>query len=57
MGAGTMLPRSGLGIQGTIEIGTRGNISNGLIKENITQVGITISYRDNWFTKKIKKYN
>lgn len=57
MGAGTLLTRSGLGIQGTIEIGSRGNTSNGLIKENITQVGLTISYRDNWFTKKVKKYN
>jgi hypothetical protein len=57
MGAGTLLTRSGLGIQGTIEIGSRGNTSNGLIKENITQIGLTISYRDNWFTKKVKKYN
>jgi hypothetical protein len=57
MGVGAMLPISGLGIQGTLEIGSRGNTSNGLIKENITQIGVTISYRDNWFTKKIKKYN
>lgn len=57
LGAGTQLNRSGLGILGTIEIGSRGTTNNGLIKENITQVGLTISYRDFWFTKKIKKYN
>jgi len=57
LGAGTQLNRSGLGIQGNIEIGSRGTKSSNLIKENITQVGITISYRDFWYTKKIKKYN
>ena len=57
LGAGTQLNRSGLGVQGTIELGGRGTINNGLIKENITQIGVTISYRDFWFTKKIKKYN
>lgn len=57
LGASTQLNRSGLGIQGTIELGSRGTTNNGLIKENITQVGITVSYRDFWFTKKVKRYN
>ena len=57
LGAGTQFARSGLGIQGTIDIGSRGTTNNGLIKENFTQVGLTISYRDFWFTKKVKKYN
>ena len=38
LGAGTTLNRSGLGLQGTIEIGSRGTTNNGLIKENITQI-------------------
>jgi hypothetical protein len=57
LGAGTQLNRSGLGIQGNIEIGGKGTTSSNLIKENITQIGVTISYRDFWYTKKIKKYN
>lgn len=57
LGASKQLNRSGLGIQGTIEIGSRGSTDKGLIKENITQLGLTISYRDFWFTKKVKKYN
>lgn len=57
LGAGTQLNRSGLGVQGTIELGSRGTTNNGLIKENITQIGLTISYRDFWYTKKIKRYN
>lgn len=57
LGAGTQLNRSGLGLQANIEIGGRGSTSNGLLKENITQIGLTISYRDFWFTKKVKKYN
>ncbi len=56
-GAGTQLARSGLGVQGTVEIGSRGTTNNNLIKENITQIGLTITYRDFWYTKKIKKYN
>ena len=57
LGAGTQLNRSGLGLQATVEIGGRGNTNNGFVKENITQIGLTISYRDFWFTKKVKKYN
>lgn len=57
LGASTQLKRSGLGIQGTLQLGSRGTTNKGLIKENITQFGITVSYRDFWFTKKVKRYN
>ena len=57
LGAGTQLNRSGLGVLATVELGGRGTTDKGLIKENITQMGLTISYRDFWFTKKVKKYN
>lgn len=45
-----------LALMGNIEIGTRGTTNAGLIKENYTQFGITLSYRDFWFTN-IKRYN
>ena len=57
LGAGTQLNRSGLGLQANVEIGGRGTTNKGLVKENITQIGLTISYRDFWFTKKVKRYN
>ena len=57
LSAGKQLNRSGLALQGTIEIGSRGTTNNGLLKENISQIGLTISYRDFWNTKKIKRYN
>lgn len=50
LGAGTQLTRSGLGLAGAIELGTRGNVNNGLIKEKYTSFNITISYRDFWYT-------
>lgn len=50
LGAGTMLTRSGLGLQGSIELGMRGNVNNGLIKEKYTSFNITLSYRDFWNT-------
>ncbi len=57
LGAGTQLKRSPLALHATLEIGSRGSTNNGLIRENITQFGLTLSYRDFWYTKKIKKYN
>ncbi len=59
LGAGTQLKRSGLGLHATLEIGSRGTTNNGLIKESITQFGLSISYRDFWSTKKLnrRRYN
>ncbi|MDB5211501.1 MAG: outer membrane protein [Sediminibacterium sp.] len=57
IGAGVQLARSGLGLQGALEIGTRGTTNNGLIKEKYTQFNITISYRDFWLSRKMKKYD
>lgn len=56
LGAGKQLTNN-LSLQANIEIGSRGTTDKGLIKENISQVGVTISYRDFWNTKKIKRYN
>jgi hypothetical protein len=56
-GAGVQLNRSGLGLQGSIEVGQRGTTVNNLIKEKYTQVNFTISYRDFWLSRKMKKYN
>ncbi len=50
LGAGTQLTRSGLGINGSIELGSRGTVNNGLIKEKYTSFNLTISYRDFWYT-------
>jgi hypothetical protein len=58
-GAGAELSRtalSGLALQGALEIGNRGTTTNGLIKEAYTQFNVTISYRDFWFSRKMKKY-
>lgn len=57
LGAGIQLARSGLGLQGALEIGTRGTTNAGLIKEKYTQFNITISYRDFWISRKMKKYD
>jgi hypothetical protein len=56
-GAGVVLARSGLGLQGAIEIGQRGTSDYGLIKEKYTQFTFTLSYRDFWFSRKMKKYD
>jgi hypothetical protein len=56
-GAGVQLNRSGLGLQGSIEVGQRGTTVNNLIKEKYTQFNFTISYRDFWVSRKLKKYN
>ncbi len=46
----------GLSLMGTLEVGQKGTIANGLIKENYVQFTIGISYRDFWYTK-IKRYD
>lgn len=45
-----------LALMGNVEIGRRGTTNKGLIRENYTQFGITLSYRDFWFTN-VKRYN
>ena len=60
LGAGTELSRmvlSGLAIHGALEIGQRGTTNNGLIKEGYSQFNITLSYRDLWISKKMKRYD
>jgi hypothetical protein len=50
------VPVSGrININLALEVGSRGTISNALIKENYSQLTINISYRDLWYTKG-KKY-
>ncbi len=51
------IPASNIYLQGYLEIGSKGTTNVGLIKENFTQFGITVSYRDLWNSKKIKRYN
>ena len=46
----------GLSMMGTLEVGQRGTIAHGLIKENYVQFTIGISYRDFWYTK-VKRYD
>ncbi|MCX6209034.1 MAG: hypothetical protein NTZ59_05900 [Bacteroidetes bacterium] len=56
MGAGVQVSGN-LTLQGALEIGSKGTTNMGLIKENFTQFGLTVSYRDFWNSKKIKRYN
>lgn len=45
-----------LALIANIEIGSRGTTNKGLVRENYTQFGLTLSYRDFWFTN-VKRYN
>ena len=60
-GAGYQLPRrmgmGDLALQGSLEVGARGTTNNGLIKEKFTQFNFTLSYRDFWVSRKMKKYD
>lgn len=55
LGAGVQM--GGLTLQGALEVGSKGTTNMGLIKENFTQFGIGLTYRDLWNSKKIKRYN
>lgn len=55
IGAGIQSFR-GLGLQANLEIGQRGTINKGLIKESYQQFSITLSYREFWFVKG-RRYN
>ncbi len=60
IGAGAELSRTaltGVAVQAALEIGKRGTTNKGLIRENYTQFNITVSYRDFWFSRKMKKYD
>lgn len=46
----------GLSLMAALEVGKRGTTNNGLIRENYTQISLTLSYRDFWYTK-IKRYD
>jgi hypothetical protein len=48
---------SGFGMQAALEVGQRGTTANSLIKESYTQFNVTLSYRDFWFSRKLKKYD
>lgn len=57
VGAGfTPLKSPQLALQMNLEFGKRGTTANNLIKENYTQAGISIFYRDFWYTK-VKRYD
>jgi hypothetical protein len=45
-----------LSLHANMEIGTRGTTIKNLVKENYTQFGITLCYRDFWFTN-VKRYD
>lgn len=55
-GAGINSKKSPFAYLLNLEIGKRGTTQNNLIKENYVQAGITLTYRDFWFTR-IKKFN
>lgn len=45
-----------LSLHANVEIGTRGTTIKNLVKENYTQFGVTLCYRDFWFTN-LKRYD
>ena len=51
------LGRSDFRLAGAMELGTRGTTDNSLIKENYTQFNLSLSYRDFWISRKMKKYD
>lgn len=55
LGAGIQL--GSLTLQAALEAGSKGTTNMGLVKENFTQFGIGLTYRDLWNSKKIKRYN
>ena len=56
IGGGIQTAR-GLGMQATLEFGSRGTTNNSLIKENYTQLTLTLSYRDFWRSRKLVRYD
>lgn len=56
-GAGMQLGRSDFRLAGAMELGRRGTTDNSLIKENYTQFNLSLSYRDFWISRKMKKYD
>ena len=54
-GAGLNSKHSQLSYQRNLQLGTRGTTQSGLVKENYTQVSLSLIYRDFWRTK-IKTY-
>ncbi|WP_153800989.1 hypothetical protein [Foetidibacter luteolus] len=57
VGAGFSTLRSQLALQANLQIGQRGTTNSGLIKENYTQVGFSVFYRDFWLPRKLKRYD
>lgn len=60
LGAGGMIARTNqgdFGLQGALELGQRGTTASGLIKENYSQVSITLCYRDFWVSRKLKRFD
>lgn len=51
LGAGLNSKRSQLSYQLNLQLGSRGTTQNGLLKENYTQVSLSLIYRDFWRTK------
>ena len=55
-GGGKNFLRSNLGLQLNVEVGTRGTITAGLIKENYAKINVILSYRDFWYVK-VKRFD
>ena len=56
LGGGKNFLRSNLGLQLNVEVGTRGTITAGLIKENYAKINVILSYRDFWYVK-VKRFD
>jgi hypothetical protein len=55
LGAGFSSKTGQFAYQVNMALGQTGTTQNGLVKENYVQIGVTLSYRDVWYTK-LKKY-
>ena len=57
IGAGFNSLKNGLGMSAALQIGSRGTMSQNLIKENYIRLSVTISYRDFWRAQNKYKYD
>ena len=55
VGAGFSGKDGRMGCQFNMQVGQTGTTQNGLIREDYIQLGVTLTYRDLWYTK-LKKY-
>ena len=57
VGAGFNSLKNGLGMAAALQVGSRGTMSQNLIKENYIRLVFTFSYRDFWHTQTKYKYD